>query len=144
MRPFTRCFLRTLSKKYTISVYSVLPQKFLNYILKMLQKDRICITNILHTDSTSEVKNLTSFWSKGSPNKANSVIVDHDARTAVVNSGNAVPVIYFKGVTSKDSVLLYLEKYLLDLAMYEDVRGKLQNDFGIGIQKVKKMNTNLF
>lgn len=143
-RPFTRWFLYTLVKRFQITVYSVLRYELLKYIVDKLQKDRICVTTLVSTKDKDEVKKLEYFWSHGSANSSNSVIVDHDPRTAVVNWGNAVPIIEYKGLNNKDSTLLYLEKYLLDLSLYDDVRGKLQGDFGIGIRKVKKLSTNIY
>jgi hypothetical protein len=143
-RPFTRCLLYTLVKRFQITVYSVLKYELLKYIVDKLQKDRICITTLVSTENQEEIKKLDYFWSHGSANPSNSVIVDHDPRTAAVNCGNAVPIIEYKGHDNKDSILLYLEKYLLDLSLYDDVRGKLQGDFGIGIRKVKKLSTNIY
>ena len=136
--------LYTLVKRFQITVYSVLKYELLKFIVDKLQKDRICITTLISTQSEGETKKLEHFWAHGSANPSNSVIVDHDARTAAVNCGNAVPIIEYKGRSDKDSTLLYLEKYLLDLSLYDDVRGKLQGDFGIGIRKVKKLSTNLY
>ena len=131
VRPFTRCLLRTLSHRFRVVVYSDLPPKLLKHVVGLLQKDRQSISKWV--SSHGEPKQLQQFWGFGGPSALDSVIVDHDPRTAALNCGNCVPILRYKGV-SKDSTLLYLEKYLLDLALYEDVRGKLENDFGFGIQ----------
>lgn len=51
-----------------------------------------------------------------------------------MNPINCVPVFKFKGF-AKDSTLLYLEKYLLELSTKNDVSTKIEKDFKIGISK---------
>lgn len=124
-------------------VYSEIQPVLLKHIVKLLGGRNRIIENWISSSGNKAPKDLEQFWGKGNADAHNSVIIDSDPCTSVINWGNCIPILRYKG-GSKDSTLLYLEKYLLDLALYDDLRGKLQNDFGFGITKIKKTRTNCF
>ena len=160
IRPFTKCFLRTLSKNFRIIVYSEIPPLLLNHIVDLLQQNRKLIYLWISNYRTNLVKNLGQFLGDSSKfnsdvcskdslndrkkiNSKNSVIIDQDPQVAVRNSSNWVPVLKYRGM-SNDSTLLYLEKYLLELSTFDDVTMKIVNDFKLGIMKTNLNDSNLF
>ena len=62
----------------------------------------------------------------------NTMIIDQDPWVVAHNTGMWVPVNKFEG-NSKDSTLLFLEKYLLDLAESEDIWEEIKNDFYVDL-----------
>ena len=161
IRPFTKCFLRTLSNNFRIIVYSEIPPKLLNHIVELLQTKKQLIYLWISNYRTNAVKHLDQFMQnshkydsevsdkdcilkdKNKLNSKNSIIIDQDPKVAVRNSSNWVPVLKYRGL-SNDSTLLYLEKYLLDLSTFEDVTVKIVNDFKLGILKTNLNDSNMF
>lgn len=134
IRPFTQFMLSSLSNKYKIIIYSVLPPLLLKYIVKWLQSSKVLIENHISTFNDEGPKSISKFWANETISPKDTVLIDHDPEVVALNSGNWVPMIKYTG-RSKDSALLYLEKYLMDLSSHPNVRSKLTKDFRFGPTK---------
>lgn len=92
------------------------------------------IENHISTFNDEDPKTISKFWANETMNPKDTVLIDHDPEVVALNFGNCVPIIKYTG-RSKDSALLYLEKYLMDISSHPNIRSKLTKDFKIGHPK---------
>lgn len=127
LRPFTFGFLNLIKEKYDIAVYSKLPKNFLIFLIDIIQKEKEFFNIWITHETADEPKSILKFFKEGRTAK-NTLFIDHDPEVLAYNSGYSLPVPKFEGVT-KDSTLLYLQKYLIDLYEYPNISMKLKKDF---------------
>jgi hypothetical protein len=127
IRPFTICFLNTIKQKYDIIIYSSYHREFLALILGKLQSEREVFLCWVTNTASEGPKQLRKFLREGRTTK-NTLLIDQDPTVVGHNSDIWVPVPKFSG-QCKDATLLFLEKYLLNLAECKDVSRQITSDF---------------
>jgi len=126
-RPFTVNFLTKLSKNYNMAIYSSLDRDMMEFLLEFLDDLQGLFEIWVSNFTLNSTKNVEKFFS-GTWDHSNVVLLDFKSISAANNPKNWIPVIKFRG-NPKDSCLLYLEKYLHELAKVPDVSVQILNDF---------------
>lgn len=126
-RPFSVNFLWKVEKEYNIIVYSSLNNELLRSILENSTINEFGIILSICNSDNNDTKRINKYFNESITQK-NSVLLDYKAIVVAHNSGNWIPVIKYKG-SPKEATLLYLEKYLLELAKYPDVSKVISSDF---------------
>ena len=115
--------------EYELIVYSKLDKKLLIFLLDILQVNKEYFTISISHWTKTKLKLLNRFFTEGRSEK-NAVLIDTDPKVAFANMYNWVPIHQFKG-ERLDVFLVYLRKYMLDLAAEEDCSSKIKKDFAI-------------
>lgn len=127
LRPFTFGFLNIIKERFDLAIYSSVDKEFLIFIMDILQRDKeffnICITH----EIGDEPKSISKFMQDGRSPK-NTLLIDHDPEVWAFNADSSLPIPKFTGET-KDSTLLYLEKYLIEMSDHVNVSNTLKKDF---------------
>lgn len=77
IRPFTLCFLNTISERYNIIFYSSMERDLLTYVLEHIQREKLFSTIAISNSKTKGIKRISKFWNE-SRTPQNWVIIDHD------------------------------------------------------------------
>ena len=133
MRPGLDKFLRSLSKKYEVIVYTAGLKDYAGPLLDKLDPEGKYFRHRLYRESCAYierdglyVKNL-SFLRR---DLARTVLVDNSPHSFLLNLNNGIPVISFYD-DGADGVLRKLADTLHDLNECDDVRKKLKKVFGL-------------
>ena len=129
LRPFVFGFLNSIMSEYELIVYSKLDKKLTIFLLDTLQRDKEYFTISISHWVKNKLKLLDRFFTEGR-SKKNMVLIDTDPKVAFANMPNWVPIHQFKG-ERLDVFLVYLRKYMLDLATEDDWSIKIKKDFAI-------------
>ena len=127
LRPCVFGFLNAIKQKYELAIYSRLDKKLLIFLLDIIQEEKEYFGISISHNLKDKPKALKKFYSEGR-SQNNVLLLDTSPMSAAYNSDNCIPLPEFKG-ERLDVNLLYLQKYLLDLADEPDVSKKLRKNF---------------
>lgn len=129
LRPFAISFLMKVSQKYNIGIYSSFNKELVFFLLGYLEDQQELFQSCISSINPSIPKNVSKFFDQTWTSK-NVVFLDFKSEVAANNYRNCVPIHKFKG-DPRDSALLFLERYLLNLAESEDVSKIITDDFKV-------------
>ena len=126
-RPFSVSFLCKMANEFNIIVYSSLNKDLLSSILENSSISEFGLKLGIWNNDQNDIKRIQKYFNAEITSK-NSILIDYKAAVVAHNTWNWIPVIKFKG-NPKDATLLYLEKYLLELAKHPDFSKVISSDF---------------
>jgi len=124
VRPYAELFLREMSKEFEIIIFTAAEQKYAEYVIKLLDPERLYISHILHRDNCLKtrkglfIKDLRLIKNR---DLKDMVIVDNFTPSFSFQIDNGIPIITWEG-DAKDQELRYLMNYLREAKNYDDMR----------------------
>jgi CTD small phosphatase-like protein 2 len=129
-------FLQDLAKRYEIIVYTASDPNYADFVIDYLERKVGKVFSYrLYEEHCITIKNMIMFkclnlFSKGRNSKDIAILqlmVDNFVQNFALFLTNGVPIKTYKG--EKDDELIYLAKYLRELAQEDDIRKKIEGDF---------------
>lgn len=132
LRPFAFGFLNAISNFYELVVYSKLNKKLLVFILDILQEEKEFFSVSISSKLRTKAPIIHKFFTEGRSEK-NVALIDWNAKSWAQNPNTCIPVHKFEG-ERMDANLLYLQKYLIEIASEPDLSKRIKQDFNFSEQ----------
>ncbi len=121
-----------MSKIYEIVVYTAADKSYADAILNYIERRKPYFAHRLYKDSCVYRTKVYFFKCLDllceNRELKDIVIVDNSVRNFALSVRNGIPIVEFRG-KEHDRELIYLAKYMRELATKDDLREKIKQDF---------------
>ena len=132
LRPHLHEFLSDMSRRYELVVYTAAEASYANQLLDFVEQDRKYFAHRLYHTQCLYYQNQYLFKPLellcANRDIKDLIIVDNNVGNYALSIRNGISITSFRG-DPDDQELIYLGKYLRDLAKEPDVRTKIKEDF---------------